>query len=345
MKQLLVICGPTATGKTKLALQIAQDNEADLISADSRQVYRGMDISTGKDTPENFIFLPAGRQGQISRLQLPSAEAGGEQANIKLKQNSIGYFTDGKTRLWGMDLVDPDEEFSVTDFVRFAVPVIKTIWGDNRLPIVVGGAGLYLRALLGKLPDIYIPRNSLLRKELEKKQLHELQVELQRIDLEKFQSLNNSDANNPRRLIRAIEIASAKNDHNVPPGELFKVNADLLSIGLTAPIAVLGQRITNRVQERLQQGVVAEVEKLLTCGYSWGLPAMSALGIRQWQPYFEKIASLEEVKRKWIVDETNFAKRQLTWFRKEPGVVWFDSTNPDFKEQVIERFRKWYTKS
>ena len=331
MNKLLVICGPTATGKTQLALQIVQDYKADLVSADSRQVYRGMDIATGRDTPGNFKFLPAGRQGQIS--------------NIKLNQKPVGYFTDGKTRLWGLDLVDPGEEFSVTDFVRFAVPVIKTIWSEDKLPIVVGGTGLYIRALRGELPDIFIPQNSELRKELEKKELSELQTVLRRIDPGKFQSMNNSDVNNRRRLVRAIEIADAKKYHNASREELFKVNADLLRIGLTAPIATLTQRISERVETRIKQGVVAEVTKLIKSGYSWNLPSMSALGIRQWQPYFEKSVSLKAVRNKWIQDEVSYVKRQLTWFRKELGIVWFDVSRPDYKEQAMEMVKKWYTKS
>ena len=323
MNKLLVICGPTATGKTQLALQIVQDYKADLVSADSRQVYRGMDIATGRDMPGNFKY-------QIS--------------NIKLNQKLIGYFTDGKTRLWGLDLVDPDEEFSVTDFVRFAVPIIKTTWSENRLPIVVGGTGLYFRALLGKSPDIYFPRNSKLRKELEKKPLSELQTELRRIDLDKFQNMNNSDVNNRRRLVRAIEVVYAKKDYAGGEWELLKVTADLLRIGLTAPIATLTQRISERVDIRIKQGVVAEVTKLIKNGYSWNLPSMSALGIRQWQPYFEKGASLEYVRNKWIQDEVSYVKRQLTWFKKEPGVVWFDISVKGYPEIIFAEVEKWYAK-
>ena len=138
MKKALVICGPTATGKTSLGLKLAKKYNGQIISADSRQVYKGMDIGTGKDLPLNA------------------------------KQQKDGHYLIKGIKVWGYDLINPNQDFSVGHFIKFTKPLIKKIHHQNQLPILVGGTGLYLKAVTGSIDTINIPPNPSLRKKLEK---------------------------------------------------------------------------------------------------------------------------------------------------------------------------------
>lgn len=206
MKKALIICGPTATGKTKLALQLAKELDGELVSADSRQVYVGNDIETGKD--KDII----------------------ENSGIKI---------------WLLDVLNQNEEFSVAAWRKLALEAISNILLRGKLPIVVGGSGLYIKSLTQDLPDIDIPIDKKLRKKLENKTAKELFDYLKSINPVKSESLNNSDKNNPRRLIRAIEIAQR------PSLEAREgLGVSYLQIGLTAPREFLEEKIRNRVKER-----------------------------------------------------------------------------------------------
>lgn len=169
MNKVLVICGPTATGKTSFALQMAKELNGELVSADSRQVYIGRDLETGKD------------------LDL-------------IKNSGI--------KIWLYDVVNPGEEFSVAIWRKLAHEAIADILSRGKLPIVVGGSGLYIRALTEDLSEVDISRNEKLRAELKNKSASELFDYLKNINLTKAMSMNNSDRKNPRRLIRAIEISN-----------------------------------------------------------------------------------------------------------------------------------------
>ena len=328
MNKLLVICGPTATGKTALALHLAQKFGGELISADSRQVYRGLDIGTGKDIPTNFKF-------QIS--------------NFKLNQKKIGYYTDGKTKIWGVDLVDPNEDFSVADFVRFTIPVVESIWRKQKLPIIVGGTGLYIRSLVQFLPDIFHTRDPKLRAQLETSSVEELQKEMKQKSPHRWQKMNHSDQNNPRRLVRALEIVQTQTESLQKKSELkkyqqFTLTVDPLVFGLTVPKEILEQRIYARIKKRMKQGELEELKKLLRNGYSWDLPAMSATGYRVWKAYFEKKTSLEKIITAWEIEERNYAKRQITWFKKEAYVRWYEATSSTLQSIIQSVVKVWLSK-
>jgi tRNA dimethylallyltransferase len=296
MKQVLIICGPTAAGKTRLAFKLAKHFKGVLISADSRQVYRGMDIGTGKDRPRD------------------------------------------NSRILGYDLVKPDQEFSLAHFVKFARQAIQTISAEGKLAIVVGGTGLYLRGLTEDLTTVNIPPDLRLRRRLEKKTLSQLQAQLKKLNLERWQAMTQSDRANPRRLIRAIEISLQGLSPKVSPLEL-----DVLWIGLTAPLKYLDRLIETRVKQRVQAGAQKELARLLAQGYSWDLPAFSALGYRQWRPFFSGQASLAAVVKAWQRAEKQYARRQLTWFRKNRQIHWFDVSG-NYYPQVVKLIRTWYTK-
>ncbi|MBI5358936.1 hypothetical protein HZB69_04925 [Candidatus Amesbacteria bacterium] len=203
MDRVLVICGPTAAGKTKLALALAKEFDGELISADSRQVYIGNDQETGKD--KDLI---------------------------------------GDSRIWLYDVVKPGEEFSVSQWRKLALQAIEDILARNKLPIVVGGSGLYIKSLVQNLEDVDAPRDMKLRNS--NKSVSELFDYLKSINPKKAESLNNSDKNNPRRLIRAIEILKGVPLQGSEGRPLYK----FVQIGLTAPKEELVKRIKERVRQR-----------------------------------------------------------------------------------------------
>ena len=364
MKQLLIICGPTATGKTALALHLAKKFGGELISADSRQVYRGMDIGTGKDIDQKSKIK---NQNEKLNPSFTSPLIKGRRGGVN-KKFTVGFRNKDEVPIWLVDIVEPDYVFNVGEFKQLAEAVIQDIWQRGKLPIIVGGTGLYVRALLRPWDGIFIPPNASLRQKLDKLTVEELQTELKKNTSEKFESMNHSDRFNPRRLVRAIEVEEWKkqNVHNSPLPSLIlregfpplrlrggqgALRTDNLLIGLTAPPDELFHRIDARVDERMKQGVLGEIEKLLKKGYSWEKPAMSGLGYREWEPFFENSEPksqnsklISEIIERWKLDEKQYAKRQLTWFKKEAGIEWFDVTSSNYQIQVIEMVDKWYNK-
>lgn len=289
--KLLVICGPTATGKTSLAFSLAKTFHGELVSADSRQVYRGMDIGTGKEE-------------------------------------------DPHIRTWCIDVVNPSEAFSVAHFHALASEAIADIHARGKLPIVVGGTGLYIQSLLTPFETAEIPPDQTLRKELSTLPVKELQNRLKKDDAKTWEQLNNSDKNNPRRLMRKIELAMNPKSPNLP--KALNHPYDALMIGLTASASTLYTRIDQRVDERLAAGLEQEIQALLADGYTWDMPGMNTLGYKEFADGFS-----DEAIKKWKYDEHAYARRQLTWFKKMKGIVWF--TAPVSAQVVGERVSSWYT--
>ncbi|MCH7951258.1 tRNA (adenosine(37)-N6)-dimethylallyltransferase MiaA [Patescibacteria group bacterium] len=324
MDKLLIIVGPTATGKTSLGLHVAQKCSAELVSADSRQVYKGMDIGTGKDIPSNL-------KSQIS--------------NLKFRGRRISFYGNS-TKIWGYDLVEPDDEFSVAHFRQIARAVIHDIWKRKKLPIVVGGTGLYVKVLTQPMARIHIPPNKKLRRKLETQSIQALQNRLKKLNPSHFRQMNQSDRKNPRRLVRAIEISMYQKTHLTKSHGSQKPSlseASTLWIGLKAPRQALYKRIDERVDERLRLGAQDEVRTLLKKGYGFNLPAMSAMGYIQWKPYVEGKTSRQRVIRRWKLDEHAYARRQLTWFKKNQKISWYDITEPGFTKNVVRTVLQWYS--
>ena len=300
--RLLVICGQTGTGKTSLAIYLAKKFNGELISADSRQVYKGLNIGTGKD---------------------------------------INEIKKSKVNIWGYDLIDPKKNFSVGNYIRFAQKTINDIQKREKLPIIVGGTGLFIKGVTDGIPTAFVPRNLKLRKNMEEKDADELFEILAQMDPIKAGSLNRSDKLNPRRLIRGIEVASWKLEGRVP--RLFqKPKFELLEIGLQASLDNLSKKIEKRVDKRIKDGVEEEIKKLISSGLSWDSQSMTSLGYRQWRSYFEKKVTKKEVIDSWKKEELRYAKRQLTWFKKDIRINWFDSSKKNLIEGVEELVRKWY---
>lgn len=323
MKKILVVCGPTATGKTSLALYLAEKFDGELVSADSRQVYRGMDIGTGKDVPQGSRWNLA--KFPVSSFQFP-----------------IGFWeTKNQIKMWCYDLVDPKEEFSVGQYAEIAEKIIKDIRRRGKLPILVGGTGLYIKSLSGKIPTKSIKRNKNLRKTLEKKDIAKLFEILARLDPTRAAGMNISDKNNPRRLVRAIEIADAKL-RGVFEESTSQPKKDVLYIGLTSNDKNLSKRIEKRVQKRIKQGFEEELEGLLQSGVDWKDQSMSSLGYRQWQGCHKGNIPKQEAIWQWIQEERKYMKRQKTWFKKNKRIKWFDISEKGYKKNVENMVRKWH---
>ena len=152
--------------------------------------------------------------------------------------------------------------------------------------------------------------------------------------------LNDSDRNNPHRLIRKIEIAKSGIIKLNKPKEK---DYDICWIGLTSSFTFLYHRIDKRVEKRVKQGMVEEVKKLLKSGYTWDLPSMSALGYRQWKEYIKGDATMEDVIKKWKFDEHGYARRQMTWFKRNKDIYWFDISKDGFEKNIESLVRSWYT--
>ena len=319
MQKLLVICGPTASGKTDLALRLAEKFEGEIVSADSRQVYKYMDIGTGKDVPEDFWM---------------------ETSKIHFQGKKVPYYTNGKTRIWGYDLVHPREEFSVAQYTDVAHAIISHIQKEGKLPIVVGGTGLYIRSVVDGIGTAAVPKDDLLREKLERFSVEDLQRELKGLDPGRYEAMNFSDRKNPRRLIRAIEIVSFGGSLVVPESPKYEV----LMIGLKVEKDVRDERINLRVEKRMREGMRDEITSLLEKGVKWNMQSMSSIGYKQWYKYFKGEEAFSDVSRNWKLAERKYAKRQMTWFKKDERVQWFSATDENYVKKIVKLVQTWHNR-
>lgn len=299
MDKVLIICGPTATGKTKFALEVAKKFKGELVSADSRQVYVGKNLVYGKD-------LPSGTSPHPSRL--------------KWRGRRLSFYGVDGIKIWLYDVVNPGEPFSVAFWKECADLVITDIIVRHHLPIVVGGSGLYLKSLSQSLFQISIHPLPELRRLLADKSVDYLFDYLNKVDPSRAASLNRSDRANPRRLLRAIEISLSDKssprlgeDAREAGGEVQTGSGlSFLQIGLTAPRVKLYAMIDDRVHARIAAGAAAED------------PAAAAHPVE------------------WQAHEHGLARRQLTWFRKQPAIHWFDITGARWQAQAEDLIASWY---
>jgi tRNA dimethylallyltransferase len=291
---LLVFVGPTAVGKTALALRLAEAFDGEIVSADSRLFYRGMDIGTAKPTPEERTRVP-------HHL---------------------------------VDIADPDETVGLAEFQQQATAAIADIHAQGKLPLLVGGTGQYVRAVVQGWRVPRVPPDTSLRAELETQaeregaeSLHARLAQLDPVAAERIAPRN------VRRVIRALEVClatgrpiSEQQGHKPPP---YRV----LQIGLTLARDALYARADARIEAMIAAGLPDEVRRLAEAGYGWELPAMSGLGYVQFKPYFEGQATLEEVAAEIKRATRRFIRHQYNWFRpSDPAIRWFDAAQTDLAE-------------
>jgi tRNA dimethylallyltransferase len=300
LNKLLVIAGPTGSGKTDCALAVAREVDGEVICADSRTVYSEMQIGTAK---------PVGQQVE-------------------------DYLLVHGIRHYGLDLAKFDEKFNVADFQLYARDKIAAIWERGHLPLLVGGTGLYLRAVLDGFTLGPIGSDTL-RAELEAKSLAQLVTELKARDPVSY---NRIDIHNKHRVLRALEVKLTAGNSVVELRGKEPLKADILFLGLDVPRAELYRRINTRMDNMVTAGLVEEV-RTLVARYGESVQALSGIGYRELLPVLRDEEGLETALDKIRQHSRNYAKRQLTWFRSEQRLEW---VSPD---QVLPRVRRWVAAS
>lgn len=299
--RILVLTGPTASGKTSLAVRLALDLGAEIVNADSMQVYRGMDIGTAKPTPEE-------RRGIPHHL---------------------------------MDVVDPDEPFDAARYRDLALVAVRDILSRGRACLVVGGTGLYLRILLGGLfPGAQAASavRRALREEAESEGALFLHRRLSRMDPETARRVHPHDA---YRVIRALEVlhVTGRRPSELMREHGFRDRPlDALKFCLDIPRQDLYLRIDARSEEMLRSGLIEETQGLLDAGFAPGLKPMKAIGYRHVLQYLDAGISLEETLRRLQRDTRRYAKRQMTWFRAEENLKWVSPQAYDIILRSAEDF-------
>lgn len=314
LKSLIVILGPTASGKSKLALKLAKKFNGEVISADSRQVYRGMNIGTAKP------FL--GRKSKVESRKYNS-----KFKNTKLKPISIGGIPH-----YLIDIIKPNEKFSAAEYKKLALKIIRDAQNRGKIPFLVGGAGLYISTVVDNLAIPKVKPNVKLRKKLEKVPLNKLLKKLEKLDPDTFKII---DKKNKRRIIRALEatISTGKafSKQRKKGAPLF----DILEIGIETSREKLYKKIDRRVEKMFKQGLIKETKNLAE-KYSWNLPSMSGIGYKEIGMYLRGEITLAKTKELIKFATHSYARRQMTWFRRRKNIHWIK--NYKEAEKLIRNF-------
>lgn len=224
-------------------------------------------------------------------------------------------------------------------YKRIGTSVLVDIWSRGRLPIIVGGTGFYIRALVDGFGTLHVPPNPVLRRELGTVPTHILQEKLASLDPRRATSMNPSDWNNPRRLIRAIEVAQSKSEAKAEGLE----GVECLWIGLRAPMGVIEQHIKLRIEARVQKGVFDEVKEYRERENN-NKARIPTIGMGIIALHLEGKITREETEARWFRQERQYAKRQLTWFLKEKRIKWFDVSRDTWESSVTSYIYQWYTR-
>lgn len=309
MKKIIVILGPTASGKSDLAIDLAiwlgsktasnklKITGAEIVSADSRQIYKGMDIGTGKVTKKEMRGIP-------HHL---------------------------------LDITSPKQKFDVVRYKQLAEKAIEKISSENKIPIICGGTGFYIQAIVDNVIFPKVKPDEALRKKLEKEPLKKLLATLKKLDPIRFKNI---DHENKRRIIRAIEIAKTL-------GKVPQIKSapkyQSLQIGITKSKEDLQKLIEKRLIKRLKQGMIREVKKLRANGVSWKKLLGFGLEYRYIALYLQGKISKEEMIKQLDISINQYAKRQITWFKRDPRITWLSEKNTPTKnkkeaENLLKKF-------
>ena len=233
-----------------------------------------------------------------------------------------------------MDIVDPKKDFSLVNFKTLATASIKDILKRKKLPIILGGTGLYIQALIENLDIPKVEPNKKLRKQLEKKNLAELVAMLEKMDPVTAEKI---DLKNPRRVLRALEVFMQSGESFFKQRTKSKPIYRVLQIGMDLPREELHNRINTRVDKQIVEGLVEEARKL-SDKYKWSLPSMSGIGYKQIGFYLRGEATLDEAETILKRDTRRYAKRQMTWFKRDKKIIWIKNTNLVSAEKLVKKF-------
>ena len=298
--KIIVVMGPTASGKSGIAIKLAQKFNGEIISADSRQIYRGLDIGAGKVdgawSMEHGIFV---------------------------SDNVLHHL---------IDVAEPMEDYNISHFKKDAEKIIREIIERGKIPIICGGTNFWIDSITKNTTIPEVAPDELLRSMLRSKTTEELFEELKKLDPERAKNI---DAKNPVRLIRAIEICKALG--TVPKLSVVSCESsvkkyDFLQIGIKTEREELNAKIQKRLNERFDEGMIQEVEKLQKNGVSWQWMERIGLEYRWISRFLQNKVELDEMKKLLYFDIIHFAKRQMTWLKRNKDIVWLDKYEDIEKE-------------
>lgn len=297
--KVVIILGPTGVGKSSISIDLAQELNGEIISADSIQIYKGLNIGSGKITTE-------------------------EMKNVKH---------------YMIDILNPDEEYSVEEYVKQTKILIKEIQAKNKLPIIVGGTGLYLKALVNNYDFSNTPKDNNLREKYEKianeKGLDYLYKLLIELDNNRAKQINKNDK---KRIIRALEVCNNKNNIETKANIFKEENIKYVIFALTLDRQKLYEKINKRVDLMFNSGLEKEVKELYNSGLNENNQSMKGIGYKEFIPYFKGEKNIDEIKDLIKQHSRNYAKRQLTWLRGM-DLNWIDvesieSAKTKIKEEI-----------
>ena len=301
MGKIIAIAGPTAVGKTKFAIEIAKRFDGEIISCDSMQLYKYMDIGSAKPTKEELAQVP-------HHL---------------------------------VDLIDPRDDFSVAQYQKLAKDAIRDVQSRGKLAVISGGTGLYLNSLLYEMDFSKAPESSQYRRLLEQRAETEGGAALHKmLEEQDPQAAERIHPNNIKKIIRALERLH-EGEENVKSFQQVQqetTDYETILIGLTRDRAELYDRINRRVEVLIEQGLLEEVEELMRMGMTEDHISMKAIGYKEILAWLDGEISYEEAIYLLKRDTRHFAKRQLTWFRRERDVIWIDKDAFDYDEKKILDF-------
>ena len=303
MKNIICIAGPTASGKTSLAVELAKITDGEVVSCDSMQIYKRMTIGTAKPTPEEMDGIPHHM----------------------------------------IDICEPDEDFSVSRYCQMAAPIVDDILARGKTAIIAGGTGLYMDSLIKGNDFAPFPatgHREKLEAQLNAEGLDALLAQLRSVDPEAA----DRSQNNPRRIIRALEVWYETGEtitaHNLRT-QAIPPRYTPLWIGLDFdPRAELYRRIDLRVDIMLQQGLVEEIRMLLADGIPSDCTAMQAIGYKEFVAALDGRITVEEAADQVKISSRHYAKRQLTWFRRNPNMNWLTRRSGEGSEEILHRARQ-----
>ncbi len=296
-KKILCIVGPTSSGKTSLALSVAK-----LLNHPVSLI--------SVDTRQNYKNLTI-----LSGKDKPT-----------VLESRISYH--------GADDLQADEEQNLAIFSKKYKKLIDDDFKSGKQIILVGGSGLFIKSLTSGLDLIYVPKNNSLRSEMENLSIQRLQEKLQKLDPITYSQLNNSDIHNPRRLIRKIEIASNQGEHRTPvTPERYKY----IWVGLKISADSLKSKIAERISSRISQGVLQEVDEFRKKHLQISPQIQTTLGYQDICQYLDGKVTMDEMKERWLIEELNYAKRQMVWFKKQESIIWYDESinRSDLAKKIV----------
>jgi len=307
--KLIVILGPTASGKSDLAIKLAKQFNGEIVSADSRQIYQEMDIGTSK------IEM----RGTVPMIQ-------------SLKQGL--YHRDSPSMIphYLIDIIKPNQEFTLAQYKKLAIKAIKDIQKRGKVPFVAGGTGLYIQAIVDNLQIPKVKPNKKLRNKLEKLSNQELFKQLEKLDHPTAAAI---DPHNKRRLIRALEVCLITKKPFSQQRKKGQPLFDVCQIGLKINKKTLEKRIDQRVDEMFKAGLIEEVKKLAQ-KYSFDLPAMSGIGYQEIGQYLQDKINITQAKELIKQHTRRYARRQITWFKRDKRINWVSNYQEAQKEAIAD---------